>query len=259
MSNRKYFCPICKYFTTEGSKARHDATQQHKAKMVKLARDSFFNDIEAKKKDAQSAAVLQKISEAAQTALDRDSKLFTLQNHPLRWVSAKAEDGTEYLYNPATGETKWVDQQQHPSKPSQPPQAPSHHGWFTCRGVDGRMFYKNENTVATQMHKPVELGGSAEMPKAQPPKPVQSLRTVPSRPVVQPKPQTSPVSKEIYDLFEDRKVRRIDPDTGLGVWLDSDAAVRDDPPDSQPLPRKPLVFSFKKPRLEYSCFCTVAC
>lgn len=253
-STKKHFCPICKYWIpdNQGSKARHEASESHKARVQQHVQRSIADERDAKRKKVETNQLLDKLNEAASASMDRDAKLFnSAAKHPLqaedsRWLSLQSESGENYLFNPVTGETKWADTSSKRPPPERPVKygngddlaeiksSSSNHGWFTCRGVDGRIFYRNELTGATQMNKPAELGGSTTTEA--PPKPVAMKPMIPVRPN-KPLAQPAEPSIDISSLMEPD----VDPNTGLGVWKE--------PAEKAPVKRGLISFSLK-PRLD---------
>ena len=256
-STKKHLCPICKYWVPDnpGSRKRHDLSDSHKARVAQRVQQSITEEREAKRKKIETSQLMDKINDAATASVERDSKLFRpSSNHPLqsnesRWLSLQSESGEAYLFNPTSGETKWADE----SSKRPPPQRPvkygegddlasisapsSHHGWFTCRGIDGRIFYRNELTGATQMNKPLELGGTSTT--ALPPKPVAVKPNLPVRPS---KPQAQPAepSFDISSLIE----AEIDANTGLGVWKEPTQTTTAQT-STPPIKRGSIQFSLK--------------
>ena len=253
-SNKKHLCPICNFWIPDnpGSRTKHERSESHRAKVALRVKQAFVDEKNAKRKHAETSELLQKLSDAASSSIEKDAKLFQ-HNLPLnsstdsKWITLTTELGERYLFNPTTNETKWVDLAttsdpapiNYESSDNLGQTTTHNHGWFTCRGVDGRFFYKNEITGKTQGKKPLELGGGEKIL----PKPVSVKPTAPVFPrrANVETPLREPDS-DISGLLE----IKVDPNTGLGVWVDGTEEPNTVP---ETVERKPFMsFSFKKSR-----------
>ena len=180
--------------------ARHEASDTHKANVHRKIREASEGQKKADVAAEDIKAQLKLITEAAEAAIAGKS---LTASHPLdpRFEVAIERPQSESI-------------------------------WSTCRTEDGRMFYANKITGATQWNKPVELGGiteTASLPSsintAAPPRPKSSAppprpKAVAAPPRPKPGAQTVGDSKLLASamLPTEESNGHVDHTTGFGEW-----------------------------------------
>ena len=211
-SGDKRFCKTCNIWISghPGNVAKHEASGLHKANVQKKIREA---DALATKSRLEADAVRRELNRASEAA--EASMHGSVSSHPL-------QSGFDVEISRPQAESVWI----------------------TCRTVEGRVYYANKLTGASQWNKPVELGGIAETPKpeaptevpqaAGPPKP-RTVAAAPPRPktgAVKPPPKPLPknvtqteASKTMESLMvserekaDDDLRQGADPSTGFGEW-----------------------------------------
>ena len=220
VSSKRYNCPLCKVWVPDNARSRrlHEESGSHKKSMQNEVRKAVKAQKQQQKDETQAANELKRVEKEAEQASQCDLKLFESTNlHPLAFKPVVPHSSGSSSFQTV------------------------HHGWFAHRSVDGSLFYKNEKTGQTQKTRPAELGPDRSI--------AVTTQTIsePPRPII----SRAPPKPKCDEIFLKKEEWAVDPNTGLGVWQEtedleiSQPSLTQEPPPQSEQTKRFLSFSLK--------------